>query len=309
LPGKWKRSAGRILPGLCFLCGLARAQSLAPRAYVIVPKDSSAIILTYGWYTGDVQLDSGAPIANLQSHASIPIFSFYHAFGLFGRSANITASLPYLVANYSGNVRESAQTAYRSGLMDTGYRLSINLVGGPAMSAGDFAKWQQKTLIGVSFAAIAPTGQYDPARLINPGANRWVFKPELGFSRRWNSWLLDTYTSGWFYTMNRRYFPGTWIQSENWIGAIEMHLSYDFRPRLWFSLDGNYWFGGATNLNGEETGGTRQGNSRIGATASVPLNQHHSLKFSYSTGARVRFGGDFENLSVAWQYGWTRKPK
>jgi hypothetical protein len=22
---------------------------------------------------------------------------------------------------------------------------------------------------------------------------------------------------------------------------MEMHLSYDVRPRLWFSVDGNYW--------------------------------------------------------------------
>ena len=54
-------------------------------------------------------------------------------------------------------------------------------------------KWHQKTLLGVSLKVVAPTGQYDPTKLINLGANRWAFKPELGLSRRWGHWVLDAY--------------------------------------------------------------------------------------------------------------------
>jgi hypothetical protein len=39
---------------------------------------------------------------------------------------------------------------YRSGLLDSVYRFSVNLKGGPAMPPQDFMKWRQKMLIGVS---------------------------------------------------------------------------------------------------------------------------------------------------------------
>jgi hypothetical protein len=35
--------------------------------------------------------------------------------------------------------------------------------------------------------------------------------------------------------------------------AVEIHLSYDVKPRLWFSADANFWYGGATSLNGLTT--------------------------------------------------------
>ena len=77
--------------------------------------------------------------------------------------------------------------------------------------------------------------------------------------------------------------------------------------RLWFSVDANFWYGGATSLNGAENSSTTQKNSRLGATASIPLSKHQSLKFNYSAGAYVRFGGDYQSVSAAWQYFWVRE--
>jgi hypothetical protein len=162
---------------------------------------------------------------------------------------------------------------------------------------------------------VAPTGQYDPTKLINWGAHRWGFKPELGYSRRWGHWVLDGYSGVWFYTRNQEFFshnaffPGRQSQSQNPIGAFESHLSYDVRPRLWFSLDGNYWFGGKTTLNGVQSPLTLQRNSRIGGTASIPLSKHQSVKFSYNNGAYIQYGGNYQSVSVAWQYAWMGRPK
>ena len=54
---------------------------------------------------------------------------------------------------------------YRSGLLDSVYRFSVNLKGGSAMPIEEMQKWHQKTLIGVSLRVVAPTGQYDPTKL------------------------------------------------------------------------------------------------------------------------------------------------
>jgi hypothetical protein len=204
---------------------------------------------------------------------------------------------------------------YRSGLFDAVFRFSVNLVGAPAMELSDFRKWRQKTLVGASLKVVAPTGQYDPTKLINLGANRWAFKPEIGLSRRWGNWILDAYAAVWFFTENpeffsrNQYFPGVQSQTQDPIAAVETHLSYDFRPRLWVSVDANFWRGGRTSLNGVENPATLQKSSRIGVTASFPLTRHQSIKVGYADGAYVRFGGDYKVLSAAWQYSWMTRPK
>jgi hypothetical protein len=238
-----------------------------------------------------------------------------HSFSAFGRSANVTGSLPYALGNFQGTVVGAEKRLYRSGLLDSSFRLSVNLKGVPAMPVLEFRKWQQKILLGVSLKVVAPTGQYDPTKLINWGANRWGFKPEFGYSERWGHWVLDGYSGVWFYTKNpeffshNAFFPGTQPQSQKPIGAFEGHLSYDVKPHLWFSLDGNYWFGGKTTLNGVENPLTFEKSSRIGGTASIPVNKHQSLKFSYNNGAYIRYGGNYQSVSVAWQYSWLGRPK
>jgi hypothetical protein len=161
---------------------------------------------------------------------------------------------------------------------------------------------------------VPETGQYDPTKLINFGTNRWSFKPELGYSQRWGHWILDAYGGAWLFTTNSEFFshnqfsPGTNTQTQSPIGSFEGHLSYDFKPRLWVSLDGNYWFGGTTSLNGVKNPGTLQRNSRLGGTASIPLSKHQSIKFSYSNRAYIKYGGNFQNVSLAWQYSWLGRP-
>ena len=172
------------------------------------------------------------------------------------------------------------------------------------MAPREFAKWRQKTLIGVSLKVVAPTGQYDPTKLINWGSNRWAFKPEVGYSRRFGSWLLDTY--GEFFSYNQ-FFPGLQMQSENPVGVFEGHLSYDVKLRLWVSLDGNFWWGGETTLKLANPL-TRQEGSRVGLTASIPISKHQSVKVSYNNGAYISYGGNYQNISVARQYSWIGHP-
>jgi hypothetical protein len=286
------------------------AQDLSPRAYVITPLHSNAVILTYSFYSGSILLPGAIPITGATGRYSVPIFAYYHAFGFWGRSANVNAFLPYAVGNFQANVAGVQQQVYRSGLLDLGARLSVNLRGGPSIPIQEFPKWKQKTLLGVSLKVIAPTGQYDPTRLVNSSANRWAFKPEFGYSRRRRNLLLDGYAGVWFYTANPRHFSPTipQRQTQEPIGSFEGHLSYDVKPRLWFSLDGNFWFGGVTSLTGIANPATRQTSSRIGATASIPLSKTQSVKVSYNNGAYVRFGGNYQGVSVAWQYSWVGRP-
>jgi len=175
------------------------------------------------------------------------------------------------------------------------------------MRAREYVKWKEKLNIGASLTVSVPTGQYDPARVINAGTNRWGFKPEIGFSRRWGRWVGDWYVGGWFFTDNPKYFPGNVYRTQKPVGAVEGHLGYYLKPRLWASFDANFWAGSRTTLNGVSKN-DEQRNSRIGGTVSVPFTKHQSMKFSYSQGAYVTIGGDFRTISVGWQYSWITGP-
>jgi hypothetical protein len=294
--------------------GICRAQDLAPRAYVITPLHANAITLTWAFYDGSINYNGALPVSDATGTYNVQIFSYYHSFSFFGRSANIVASLPYALGSFMGTARGAETHLYRSGLLDSSFRFSVNLKGGPAMPVQKFLKWHQKILLGASLKVIAPTGQYDPTKLINWGTNRWSFKPEFGYSERWGKWVLDGYMGVWFFTTNNdfwsrnSFYAGTRSQSQSPIGSFEGHLSYDFKPRLWASLDGNFWFGGKTSVSGVQNPFTEQTNSRIGGTVSVPISKHQSLKFSYNNGTYIRFGGNYQNVSAAWQYSWLGKP-
>jgi hypothetical protein len=298
-----------------FSLQVVRAQDLAPRAYLITPYHSNAVTLTWSFYDGSIDFNGTLPSSDATGTYSIFIGNFYHSFGIFGRSANVLAVVPYAEGNFQGTVNGAGVHLYRSGLTDSFYRVAINLKGGPAMEPREFIKWKQKVLLGASLKVQAPTGQYDPTKLINWGSNRWSFKPEFGYSQRWGKWLVDAYTGVWFFTENHdfwsrnEFYPGTRTQSKKPVASLEAHLSHDFTRRLWASFDANFWTGGVTTVAGLENPLTKEQNSRLGVTTAVPITKSQSLKFSYSNGAYVQFGGDYQNVSVAWQYAWLGRPK
>ena len=253
-----------------------------------------------------MNFNGAVPVTGATGIYNISSFTYYRSFDFFGRSANFAVSLPYAVGNFQGNVQQEHRSVYRSGLLDFGARFSVNLLGGPAMPPREFAKWKQKILLGVSLKIIAPTGQYDPTKLVNWGINRWAFKPEFGYSEQWGNWLLDAYCGAWFYTTNPASFavPVPQPQTQRPIGALEGHLSHNFKYGTWVSLDGNFWWGGVTSVSGISNLATKQTGSRIGVTAAWRFSKHQQVKVSYSDGTYIRFGGNYQVVQAAWQYSW-----
>jgi hypothetical protein len=154
------------------------AQDLAPRAYLITPRSSNAVTLTESFYKGGLDFNGTILITGATGKYHLPVFTYYHSLSFFGRSANITASLPYGVGTFQGSVLGTKKSVYRSGLLDLQFRFSVNLIGGPAMPLEQFLKWKQKTLLGVSVKVVAPTGQYNGTKLVNWGIHRWVREAE-----------------------------------------------------------------------------------------------------------------------------------
>jgi hypothetical protein len=298
----------RTLQALLIAATMSSAQELVPRAYLVTPKGSNAVTLSWSWNSGEVTFDPSVPISDNKGSFQTQVLSYYHSYGLFGRSSNIVVSLPYTVANFQGMVAGNYTEVYRSGMVDARVRFSINLSGGPAMRLSDFVKWREKRLIGASVSVVIPTGQNDPARVINPGTNRWAVKPEVGVTRRWGRWVGEVYGGVWLFGGNPHFYPGDSKRTQRPMEAIESHLGYYVKPRLWASLDANFWAGGRSTINSVEKEDTQKA-SRLGVTMSVPVRRRQSLKFSFSRGAYVSIGGSYQTVSAAWQYSWLGKPR
>jgi len=282
----------------------ASAQDLDPRAYAKVPVGITLTITGFSFSSGGVVTDPTLPAENVHADVATPSFGVAHSFGLFGRTAQALAVLPYSWAHVTGDVGEQTLQVDRSGLSDIRLRLSVLLAGAPAMTLQQFAKSPRRPIVGASLTVAAPTGQYYPERLVNLGTNRWSFKPEVAFS--WpvrDKWLIDVYAGVWLFTTNGAYFPGTAGRAQSPTGALQTHVSYSVSPKAWAAFDATWYSGGETSVNGLPKT-VRHANSRVGATLVFPVGSDHSIKVSFSTGAIVRSGADFDTVSVGWQTGW-----
>lgn len=117
----------------------------------------------------------------------------------------------------------------------------------------------------------------------------------LGARRLWRGVVLH-------HKPGRFHIPRPTPQTEGPIGSFEGHLSRDFGRGTWVSLDGNFWWGGVTTVDGIRNPVTRQTSSRLGGTAAFRVSKHQSIKVTYSDGTYIRFGGNWQHVSVAWQY-------
>ena len=282
--------------------GSARAQELIPAAYTPAPVGAHLISVATSYSSGEVNFEPSAPIEDASARIWGFASSYATTFGLIGRSANVTVIVPYITGDVSGRYLGEQASASRAGFADLSVRLGANLLGAPSMTPREFAEWERGTMLGASLTARAPTGQYDSERLINIGTNRWSFKPELGFVQPLGRVAIDFYLGGWFFTRNTSLYGGNSL-SQAPILSTEIHIRIDLGDVWWLSLDGNYWNGGRSRLDGV-SGDDRQRESRVGGTAVVRLARGHRLRVVASTGAISRVGGDFDSIGLSYAYNW-----
>ena len=294
--------AGAVLA--LFLGGFctAQAQQLEPRAYVPAPIGLNILGLAALYSTGGVVTDPVSPIQNVQArvYSAAPYYS--RTFGLFGRQASVLASTPFAEADVHGDVFEVGRSIDRSGMLDPQARFAVNLLGGPALTPREFLQHKPETTLGASIVVNAPFGQYDPAKLINLGTNRWSCKPELGLSQPVGDWIFEVYAGIWLFEANDNFFGGQ-VRRQDPLATYQAHIVYTVTPRMWAALDFTYYTGGETTVNGKPQN-DRQGNTRGGGTLSFPIDKTQSLKLTWTRGVSTRIGSSFETMGVAWQVLW-----
>jgi len=292
------------LVGASFLMMMAAsqgsAQELEPRAYRTMPTGINAAAFVYIFSSGNVVTEPSTPIEDLEAEAHTVVLGYVRSFGLFGRSANLMLSMPYVYMSGSATIGGSFVEADRTGWATPRVRLAVNLLGGPALKPKEFAQYQQGRNLGVSLTVAPSGGQYTSDHLINFGTNRWAFKPEIGYSSIRGKWIFEGAIGAWFFTTNDDAPPNGAIRKQDPIGSFQGHISYNFKPALWLALNANYFTGGETTIDGVDKNDLQK-NSRVGLTLSLPVGRRKSLKVAVHTGAITSIGADFDIASVTCQ--------
>jgi hypothetical protein len=280
----------------------ANAQEAEPRSYTNTPVGLNFLIAGYVYAQGKMAFDPDSAIADTKFHSNTEVLAYVRSFDVGGQSAKFDVIVPASSFSARGIVNGQPREREISGLGDPRFRVSFNLFGAPALSVKNFANYKQDLIVGVSLQVSAPLGQYDDSKLINLGSNRWSFKPELGISKAWGPWTFELAPSVTFFSNNTDFVGGnTFAQAPFY--AVQGHILYTFQSGVWMALDGVYFAGGRTALNGVKSD-NEQANTRAGFTLALPIDTHNSLKLSASTGITTRTGSEFSAVGVAWQYRW-----
>jgi hypothetical protein len=296
----------RFCGALCAIAWLgttvARAQDAEPRSYSNTPVGLNFLIAGALYSQGKLAFDPDLSVADANFHSKTGLLAYIRSFDFAGQSAKFDVIVPASSFVAWGFVDDQPRERGMAGLGDPRFRVSINLIGAPALPAKDFANYRQDLIVGVSLQVSAPLGQYDSTKLLNLGNNRWSFKPELGISKAIGRWTFEIAPSVTFFSDNTDFFGGNNFAQAPFY-AVQGHILYTFQSGAWIALDGVYFAGGRTSLNGVKSD-NEQRNTRAGVTVALPIDRQNSLKLSASTGLTTRTGSEFTAVGVAWQYRW-----
>ncbi|MEX6689856.1 transporter [Danxiaibacter flavus] len=285
---------------VCFYCIAGKTQDLEPRIYANLPKNMNAVAFVYGYAKGNVVADPSLPIADFKITSHNLGVGYVRTFGIANKLSRVQLSLPYTDMAGQLKINGHDTSGARSGFSDMRVRIGMNLWGSPAMDKKDFRRYQQKTIVGVSLVTSVPIGLYYSDKRINLGSHRWAFKPEVGVSRRFKRFYTEAYAGVWLYTNNNKYLVDK-VQEQRPVFSIQGHVCYYFKNQMWVGVNGNWFNGGETTVNGVAAGDLKD-NWRVGAIWAVPLAKSHSIKLQLHTGAFTASGLDYNIVAISYQY-------
>lgn len=297
-----RRAFVAALAAVVLAHGSASAQDLEPRAYGNLPIGLNFVIAGYGYSTGDFATDASLPIDDVEVETHTALVAYARSIDVFGMAGKLDVVLPWAGAIGTAELLGAAQGRDVGGLADPRARFTLNFYGAPALSFAEYQSWEQDLVIGASFQVSAPLGHYDDAKLLNVGTNRWFFKPELGVSKRLGRFTLELAPAVTFYTDNDD-FLGERKREQAPLFSVQGHVVWAVWKGIWLSLDGTWYTGGETTIDGVDRDDA-QSNARLGGTLALPVTRHHSIKLYASTMAWSRTDSRYDVFGIAWQVRW-----
>lgn len=282
------------------------AQDLEPRFLSSSPTGTNFTGAVYSFSSGNILLN-GLEVENLNAKVNTAVAFYGRSFKLFNKLSKASVAVPYSKAKFNALVSDVDTTAYRNGLNDISFKMSMVLIGDEVSTLKEFAKRdQRKFKLGTGFKIKVPLGKYDETKLLNLGANRWAFQLKIASSYTITKKLiLELHIDSWFFTENSSYFNGNSLKQKPLL-STQLHAIYLFGPKFWASASVGQVAWGETSINGIAKN-NNQKNSKYGASISYKVGKKSSLKASITNGLYTGRGADFTSVLVGYSFVWFDK--
>jgi hypothetical protein len=280
----------------------ALAQDLEPRLYTNLPVGINFLAAGYVFSEGNVLFDPAVALENAELTIDGAAVGYGRSIAIGALSGKADGAIARVCLDGSADYQGERLTRNVCGLTDARARVTVNFLGAPALRRAEFVGYRQNWVLGGSLQLGLSVGDYDPARLVNIGANRHSAKLELGVSKDLERWLFEISLGETLYADNGNFFGGR-IREQEPITSLQGHAVHRFSGGAWLAIDATRYRGGQSSVDGT-LNQDLQSNLRLGVTASVPINGKQSVKINASTGVSTRTGTDFDTIGAVWQYAW-----
>ena len=294
---------------MLFLCTLslfsskAYTQDIEPRRWTPLPLKANIIGVGYGYTNGKIFFDPVIDIEDATVEGSAFVVQYVRPFRLGKKLARFDAQLPYTIVQWEGLLGGTPESVRRSGFSDPRLRLSVNILGPPAMEAKELYEYLVEhpvhTVVGVSIAVNLPLGQYYEDKLLNLGQNRFIFRPQAGFTHNWRNWSYELTASVFLYTNNTQFFNGT-TRKQDPVFEAQTHLIHRFKKGMWGSLSLATGLAGQSLVNNQAKN-DEQENIMLAFSFGFPIMKKQGLKIVYIRSETLSsIGGDTNSLGAVW---------
>jgi hypothetical protein len=112
-------------------------------------------------------------------------------------------------------------------------------------------------------------------------------------------WLLELAIGTWLFEDNDEFLGTTREQKP--ITAFDVSLIHEIGDGFWASLDGTYYAGGRTRVDGTRNFDFQR-NTRVGFSVAYPYKRRHIFRAAYTNGLTTESGGDFDSIGLTYVY-------
>lgn len=275
-----------VLPMVVFASGPA----IDPKGNIVAPRGTNVVVWYYRHIFANEYYVNGEKVSQDSDYsADIGMFRACHYGELFETKIPYCANI--IIPFGSQNMEMGAVDSRASGIGD---------------SILSFTTWwlNKKNIWGdFVMTMITPTGEYDEAKALNMGANRWSPRCELGIT--WipvDRWTVDLHGAVQFYTTNTEYGADHKSLDKDPEYTFQTCLSYDLVPSKLFVSGTYYWNkGGETEIDGMAQDNETDTHGAM-LTTGIMLKENIQLLVQYLQDIEVENGLDTSSFRLRLAY-------
>jgi hypothetical protein len=241
--------------------------------------------------------------------ATLALAGYARTFPLLDRAAMGALLVPMGQISGDVTVAGSAFSQPASGFGDPMVELDVNVLGPRAQkSIPDALRYEPGFSVDLLADLAVPIGEYDGTQPLNVGQNRWYGRLGLPIV-----WQVGTWVPGRRTTVEL--LPAVWIfgTNDDYVGRtlktdpmfqLDAHLTRDFTEHFWAALDGAWYYGGESSIDG--VAGEKLNNLGVGLTLGYGIDENLNLTVGYKSTVNDRDPEDLRisGFMVSLVYGW-----